>query len=200
MGAWLLLSRFPRSLPLIEFLYGVLMPIFAACIAIAGIGGGLRRSMAFVGATLTAYYIWLAVFYFVPATGPYFLDRSLPWTVDSQVYILQTDYLKVLPLFHLGYRPARIGADYFLAVPCMHLVQPLIAMWYLRNQKGIVRVLAVYTVFLVPAILLLEEHYVVDLIGGVAVAILALAMMEGLPRRSGGAIQLIVDRWLAEYA
>ena len=48
-----------------------------------------------------------------------------------------------------------------------------------RQQKRIVMVLAAYDVLLVAAILLLEWHYAVDIIGGIAVAIAAIALVDG---------------------
>jgi hypothetical protein len=63
-----------------------------------------------------------------------------------------------------------INADYFIAFPCMHIAQPLIVMWFLRRWKRITYALILYDVVLVPAILLLEWHYLVDVIGGILVA------------------------------
>jgi len=59
---------------------------------------------------------------------------------------------------------------YYLAFPCTHVAQPLIVLWFLRRWKRMVAVLAVYDVFLVPAILMLEWHYFVDMLGGIAIA------------------------------
>jgi hypothetical protein len=44
----------------------------------------------------------------------------------------------------------------------------------MRRWKRIVYCLIAYDILLIPAILLLEWHYVVDLIGGVAVALIAI--------------------------
>jgi len=64
----------------------------------------------------------------------------------------------------------RISTDYFIAFPCMHIVQPLIVLWFLRRWKRVVVALAIYDVLLTAAILLLEMHYVVDMMAGLLVA------------------------------
>jgi hypothetical protein len=45
--------------------------------------------------------------------------------------------------------------------------------------------LVIYDVLLIPSILLLEWHYVVDLIGGVGVAVLAIAVNYGWKEQEG---------------
>ncbi len=72
----------------------------------------------------------------------------------------------------------RIQTDYFIALPCMHLTQPLIVLWFLRKSKTLVAVLTVYDVAMIAAVLLLQEHYVIDLIAGACAAVLAIAMVE----------------------
>ena len=59
----------------------------------------------------------------------------------------------------------------------MHLVQPLIALAFLRPWRRIAAAFLAFNVILIPCILLLEQHYVVDLIGAVPLAILAVAMV-----------------------
>jgi hypothetical protein len=172
-------AHYPWSLKWIQHVYFVMFSLMGACIAILGASEGLRRSMQFVAAILSAYYIALFLFFLIPATGPYFLDHSTLWPRDSLISMLQTTYAAHLPEFRAGYRPQKIGADYFLAFPCMHIVQPLIVLWFLRRRRTLAWIVGIYSVVLIPCILLLEEHYVVDIIGGVAVALLATAMVEG---------------------
>ena len=67
-----------------------------------------------------------------------------------------------------------IEADYYITFPCMHIALPVIVLWFVRRWKRMVVVLAVYDVILCVAILLLEQHFLVDLIGGVITAVLQL--------------------------
>jgi hypothetical protein len=71
---------------------------------------------------------------------------------------------------------SQVDTDYFVAFPCLHIAQPLIVAWFLRKWKRIVVFLLAYDALLIPAILLLEWHYFVDIVGGVAVAALAIAL------------------------
>lgn len=177
------LTHFPGSFKWIQLVYFVTFSLMGACMVILGVSAGLRRSMQFVAALLTAYYIALLFFFLVPATGPYITDHSSLWPKDSLVYILQQTYSAELPRFRLGYRPGRIGADYFMAFPCMHLIQPLIVLWFLRERRALAWIVAGYTIVLAPCIVLLEEHYVIDLIASVPVAAIAIILVEGLPKR-----------------
>jgi hypothetical protein len=81
-----------------------------------------------------------------------------------------------LDRIRLGPSLSAIGEDYFIALPSMHLVQTLIALWFLRSRKRMLIAMIVFDVFLVPAILVLEQHYLVDLIAAVPVAALAIAI------------------------
>jgi hypothetical protein len=161
-----------------EFIYLLMFSLVGACIAILGVTEGFGSALMFVGTVLTAYYIALIFFVLIPATGPYYLDHSLVWPPGSMVNDLQKGYAARLPKFALGFRPSTIGCDYFLAFPCMHIVQPLIMLWFLRNRRWMLWVLIVYTVFLIPCILLLEEHYVVDILAGFLIAVVAVKMVE----------------------
>jgi membrane-associated phospholipid phosphatase len=51
-------------------------------------------------------------------------------------------------------------------------------MWFLRPWKRIVAALTAVNVVLVAAILLLEWHYLVDVLGGVVVAMLAVLVVN----------------------
>jgi L-lactate permease len=71
-----------------------------------------------------------------------------------------------------------ISTDYFIAFPCMHIAQPLIVMWFMRRWKRILIVLCAYDCLLILSILLLEWHYLVDIIGGILVAGIAIAITD----------------------
>ena len=58
----------------------------------------------------------------------------------------------------------------------MHIVQPVIVIWFLRRWRRMVVALALYALLIVAAVLLLEMHYVIDVIVGLFVAALAVAI------------------------
>lgn len=176
--AHIALSYLPRrAVDAMESLYVMTFPQIGACMLFLALRGGRKRSMQFVGTVLTAYYIALIFFWFFPNTGPYYLCRShfslfpdSPWFYNGQRPLL--DALRA------HQPPDRIRLDYLIGFPCMHIAQPMIVLWFLRKWTRIAAVLVAFDVLLIPSLLLLEQHYVVDLIGGVAVAALAIAMVD----------------------
>src|SRR5665811_1639699 len=62
---------------------------------------------------------------------------------------------------------------YYVAFPSVHVAQPLIAAWFLRKWRRASMIVAGYCGLLVPAIIILQWHYVIDIIAGLAVAALA---------------------------
>jgi hypothetical protein len=178
------LGVFPLSVfRFMEFIYFGMFPQLGATIILVSLTYGRGRGFQFVGTILVSYYIALVLFYLWPAQGPYYLCAShfsrFPPSLSTYT-IQRTLIAHALTLFH--HQPiARISTDYFIAFPSMHIAQPVIMLWFLRRWKRIVIALAAYDVVLVAAILLIEEHYVVDLLAGVAVAMIAIAMTESLP-------------------
>lgn len=165
----------------LEFVYFGMFPQIGAAIIMLALSEGRSRAFQFIGTILLSYYCALAIFYVCPAIGPYVLCpghfSSFPAGIRSYT-IQNTLRSHALALYH--HQPLhRISTDYFIAIPSMHIVQPLIVIWFLRRWKPIVVVLAIYDVVLVAAILLLEMHYVIDLLVGIPLAALSLAVCAG---------------------
>lgn len=173
----------------IEFIYLLMFSFIAACVITLAVSEGPQRAFDFVATGLTASYLSLGCFYAIPAVGPYLLDHSSIWPTNSMVYGLQNGAAAGLLQFARGFRPASFGADYFVAFPCMHLVEVILMWWFVKDRhKGLALVLAIYGIILVPCIFLLEEHYVVDVLASFPVAVIAiLAVDRGamLRERSG---------------
>jgi hypothetical protein len=180
------LSHLPASAPKwLEWIYVLTFPQIGAAMIILALQSGQQRAFRLVATILTAYYIALILFFAVPATGPYYtclthfsLFPSSPWFYNGQRPLLDT--------FRTQHRPGMVRLDYFIAFPCMHLAQPIIVLRYLRQWKRMVAVLVAFDLVLIAAILILEQHYVVDLLGGVAVALLALLMVGDRPAWQAG--------------
>jgi hypothetical protein len=175
------LGIFPISVfHFLEFIYFGMFAQIGAALILAGLHDGKSRGLQFVGTILMAYYIALALFYVRPSQGPYYLcpDHFSRFPPSLQAYSIQK-YLIAHSLALWNHIPIhRISADYFIAFPCMHIAQPLIVMWFLRRWKRIVLVLCAYDAVLIVSILLLEWHYFVDVIAGVMVAGISLAITE----------------------
>jgi hypothetical protein len=137
--------------------------------------------MQFAGTLLMSYYLALAIFYLWPSQGPYYLCPAhfSRFPASLQCYHLQKALIQhALALWQHQPIP-RISTDYFIALPCMHVVQPLIVLWFLRRFKRMAVALAAYDLALVAAILMLEQHYVIDILVGLPVAALAIAIAGG---------------------
>jgi membrane-associated phospholipid phosphatase len=71
-------------------------------------------------------------------------------------------------------RDVGIG-DYYISFPSLHAALPLITIWFLRRWKRICLVaLVIYAAFLLPSLILLEWHYIIDVFGGFGVAALSI--------------------------
>jgi PAP2 superfamily len=165
----------------LEFIYFGMFAQIGAALLFTSLYYGRSRGLRFVGTILTAYYLALVLFYLWPSQGPYYLcaihfsdfpSTLRTYAIQKQSIINSQALWNHTPL-------SRISSDYYIAFPCMHIVQPLIALWFLRAWKRIVIFLAAYDLLLVAAILLLEWHYAVDILGGVLVALVAIASVDG---------------------
>jgi hypothetical protein len=172
------LARRPHLIPVLEVIYFAMFAQIGATIAILALRDGRSMALKFVGTLVTSYYIALIIFYLMPAFGPVTIcpNHFLIVSPGMKIYELQRVSLIYLNQLTRQHRIDIVGTDYFIGLPCMHVVQPLIMLWFLRRWKGMMIVLIAYDVLLVPAILLLEQHYLVDLIAALPVAALAIAI------------------------
>jgi hypothetical protein len=176
------LRVFPLSFfKFLEFIYFGMFPQIGAAILLVAFTDGRARALLFVGTVLLSYDFALVLFYIWPALGPFTVcpDHFSRFPTSLAAYTIQkTLIVHALALYH--HDPVqRIPIDYFIALPSMHIVQPLIVIWFLRRWKRMVFALAIYDVVLVASILFLEMHYVIDLIVGIVVAALAIAICAG---------------------
>jgi hypothetical protein len=167
---------FPLSFfQVMEFIYFGMFPQIGATIILTALSEGRARALQFIGTILLAYYFALAIFYIWPAQGPYYLHPAgLPPSL--RCYAVQTTLVSRALALRQHLPIIRISTDYFIEMPCMHIVQPLIVLWFLRPWRRMVRVLAAYDAVLVVAILVLEMHYVIDILVGLLVAAAAVAI------------------------
>lgn len=171
---------FPSSFDFLESTYFGMFPQIGAAILLLGLWDGKGRALQFVGTILISYYLALLLFYWWPAQGPYYLCPRDASQIPGAVQSLSIQNLLIAHALGLwNHVPIhRISTDYFIAFPCMHIAQPIVVMWFLRRWKRILFVLFAYDCLLVVAILLLRWHYVVDLIGGLLVAWVAIMLTD----------------------
>lgn len=162
---------------LIENIYFSMFDQLGAGLIIVSMCLGLKSGLRYVGTLLTAYYLALALFFLWPSMGPFFtcLGHFSHFPPSLTTFTSQQGAIWKAKLLASPYRKfSRVDTDYFIAFPCLHIAQPIVTLWFLRRWRRMVWFLVAYDVLLIPAILFLEWHYIVDLLGGVLVAIVAI--------------------------
>ena len=164
-----------------EVVYYSLYAYVGGVIVITALGSGRKYAMRYVATIVVAYYIALATFSVWPTVGPFSIctDHDSTYPHELPTYWAQAGVVAKARLLaeHKLLLPevwTVNAADYYIGFPCMHLALPLIGLWFLRKYKRMAVLLAGFNVLLSISIVLLEWHYVVDLLGGVAVAALAI--------------------------
>jgi hypothetical protein len=174
--------RFPLSFfYFLEFVYFGMFAQIGAALILSGIYSGKKVALGFVGTILTAYYLALILFFLWPSQGPYYQCpvHFSDFPPSLKAYVIQKTSIANSQALWNHSRIRHISTDYYMAFPCMHIAQPLIAMWFLRRWRRMVIALAAYDLLLLIAIVLLEWHYVVDILAGILVAGVAIAMVGG---------------------
>jgi hypothetical protein len=176
------LQRFPLSFfQFLEFIYFGMFPQIGAALILSALYSGKQRALQFVGTILTAYYLALILFFCWPSQGPYYLcpTHFSDFPSSLKAYAIQKASIANSQALWNHSRIRLISTDYYIAFPCMHIAQPLIVMWFLRRWRRMLVILALYDLLLLAAIVLLEWHYIVDILGGVLVAGLAIVAVNG---------------------
>jgi hypothetical protein len=158
-----------------EFIYYSMGGVMGAAILFLCLAGDRRATFQMGGAILTAYYASLVVFFFFPAQGP-FIAAGLPLHIFT-AGVQRASLVNATVLYHhAGWiTPPRA---YYVAFPSLHVAQPLIAAWFLRRWRAVCAMVSGYCILLVPAIVILQWHYVIDIIGGLAIAVLAVSSVS----------------------
>jgi hypothetical protein len=174
------------ALKFLEFVYFGMFSQIGAGIILTGLTQGRSRALKLVGALLTAYSLALVCFYIWPSHGPYYScpHHFAEFPRQLRAYATQMTLLARARSVWAGRGIPSIGTDYYIAFPCMHIAQPLIVMWFLRRWRRVLAALSIVNVMLVASIVLLEWHYLVDLLGGVVVAALAILFVNRGFRRA----------------
>lgn len=161
-----------------EFVYYCMFGAMGAGILFLCLAGDRRAAFQMSGAILTAYYLSLILFYFFPAQGPFIFA---PLQARLLTAAMQGNSLaNATALYHHTSWIAPPAA-YYVAFPSLHIAQPLIAAWFLRRWRAVSVIVFGYCLLLTPSILILRWHYVVDIIGGLVVAALAIAFVSVTP-------------------
>lgn len=164
-----------------EFIYYCMFGAMGTGILFLCLAGDSRAALQMSGSILTAYYLSLLLFYFFPAQGPFVTAGLPPRLLTAQME--SNSLTHATALFHHT-RWLASHADYYVAFPSLHIAQPLIAAWFLRRWRVLSTLVFGYCVLLAPAILILRWHYVTDILGGLAVAVLAVIFVRATSSRA----------------
>jgi hypothetical protein len=164
----------------LEVIYFGMFGQLGAGIFLVALAYGKRHCLAYVGTMLTAYYLALLVFALWPARVPasVCVEHFSRFPQSLDLYNVQKATVLKPKLLFSHTEPIRIDTDYFILFPCMHIALPLIVLWFVRKWRRMFAVLLLYDVVLCAAILLLEQHFFMDLIGGVLAAAVAIALVK----------------------
>ena len=164
----------------LEIIYLGMFPLLGAGLILVSVCDGARQGLKFVGTVLLPSYIALGLFYFWTSQGPYYLCpihfTDFPSTLKT--YALQRGSIDHARARWEHVPLDRISTDYFIAFPCVHISAPLVVTWFLRRWKRILVFLLTYDVLLIVSIILLEWHYVVDVLAGILITALAILMIN----------------------
>ena len=156
----------------LEVIYLGMFPLLGASLILVSICDGTRQGLKFVGTVILPSYVALVLFYLWTSQGPYYLcpTHFADFPITLKTYSLQRGSIDHA-LARWEHVPLnRLSTDYFIAFPCVHICAPLIVTWFLRRYKRILALLLTYDALLTVAIILLEWHYVVDVIAGILIA------------------------------
>ena len=166
-----------RLLTFFDYAYFQMFAVVGAGLLMSAYGS-YRRGMQFVGACLTAYDLALLIFYVWPTYGPYVFcgTHAAQFPAYLTAYSFQTSGMRSLQAVS-QHKMRYLASGYYIAFPSLHIALPMITMWLMRRWRKVFWVLAVYNCIVVFAIVILEWHYAIDLVGGVAAGVLALAIV-----------------------
>src|SRR6185369_280574 len=163
--------------------YALMFPQIGAALMLCSTFISREYAMRFVSAILVAYALSVAIFFAFPTHSPYFscvghISAGLP----AAMVQIQEQFVRTATARFHGLR-APLGPEYYISFPCMHIAQPLIAMWFLRRWRRMLIFLGIVNLILIFAIVILEWHYFADIIGGIVLAAISVWLVDVRIRR-----------------
>ena len=150
--------------------YYVIIPLPPLYFAVTNDQAALRRSVFLI---MTAFIFSYLVFVFFPVAGPYYqFERPAGEFVAN-------------PMARTVYGILATGSSYGAAFPSSHVaatVVAVVAAWWGAPRLGMV--LTLPTVLLIIGVVYTQMHYGIDVIAGLAVAVMAVALTVALEKRT----------------
>lgn len=170
---------------LFDFIYFSIWSRIGAALILVAVLGSRKDAVKFVRNILFCYTLALMVFAAVPAKGPYSISKAHLLRYSKNVTSYSTQHMLVNRMKELHAKTLtedvqKVGvSDYFISFPSLHAALPLIMLWFLRRWRRIQLVIVpIYCLLLIPALVFLDWHYLVDIFGGWSVAIVSIVITE----------------------
>lgn len=124
---------------------------------------------------LVAFLIGTTVYYFFPTGSPASIFQS-PYFLSGE----QAVYTKFYEVHH--YQAVSVMGTGMISFPSFHVTWAILLCYALFDKKWIFSIMAVINVILIFSTLFLGWHYLIDVFGGIILAMLSIAIMELLYR------------------
>jgi hypothetical protein len=193
----------------VEFVYYFCMfPQVGAALLLLSFRCGRKDTFRFAVALLTAYYLAIAIFWLWPTQGPFFFcsNHFADFSASLRTGEFQWTISKKVAGLWAGHPAAVIGLDYFIGFPSMHIAIPTIVAIFLRRWKRVFYTLLAVDALILATVILLEWHYVLDVIGGLAVAAVVTVLVPARIQTSrvqagssNGRHQIVGFNWLGVH-
>jgi hypothetical protein len=169
----------PRVYQAVEFVYYYCMfPQVGAALLWMAVGGGRKEAFRLTAALLTGYYLAIGIFWLWPSQGPFLLcsNHFSDFPSGLRTNVIQGALLAQANSLWTGRGIDAVRLDYYIAFPSMHIAILAIVAVYLRRWKRIFWSLLLVDALVALTVILLEWHYAIDILGGLAVGGIAVLL------------------------
>lgn len=135
-----------------------------------------KRLRLFILAIIYAFLLGGLFYYFFPSSGPATLSTS-PYFLPMQ----RATFMKFLQVH--SRRPVTTMLGGMIAFPSFHVAWSVLLPYAARGQKNIFAGLLALNAVVIASTLLLGWHYLVDVPGGIILALAALGLAKAMQRR-----------------
>lgn len=177
--------------PLLAGVYLSFLLVIVGSIFWLTLTGRTQAADALTCSIVLGYYLGVFAYHILPSYGPAYLQaEARPDVIAPSIVFLQQVVLDGTQAVQQDPAGAVVLPwTYVAAFPSLHLSHVLILTWYMRYSRLTLTLMAVYSLLTAIGTLYFGWHYLTDLLGGTAVALLAL-WLSGGSRQAGSTRQV----------
>lgn len=173
-------NEHPTAGILLRLAYDSLLYQTAAVVMLLGLRGQRQYLESFVLTFMLAAVLALALYVVMPACGP-FVEYGMTASADQERFLDHFFSLRDGSRAVISYR----GAEGLITFPSFHVAWGLLMVWAVRANRIALLGFAVLNVMLVISTMTTGWHYLADVLGGAAVAAIAIFCANACRLRSG---------------